>query len=89
MGILCEIVRDQLVPSADIKVTSKMTLKQRQREMEPVMAALAVETLGLFEALCWTAPDGQEIRYFTHSLEIGVSPDSLSGWLLSFEGTKS
>lgn len=69
-----------------------MTLKQRQRELDPTRAALAQEVLGLFEALCWTAPDGQETRYFSHpsfSSIIFVTIYPLSDWLLLFEGIRS
>lgn len=42
-----------------------MSLKQRQRDLDPARTALAQETLGLFEALCWAAPDGLEARYLS------------------------
>jgi len=42
-----------------------MSLEQRQRDLDPARAALAQEILGLFEALCWAAPDGLEARYLS------------------------
>lgn len=63
VSLLSSTIRDHLSPDENFKVTSKMNLKQRQRELDPIRAALAREAIGLFEALCWGAPDGSEARY--------------------------
>jgi hypothetical protein len=61
--VLCDIIRSQLAPPRNNK-TTKMTLKQKQIELDPDHVALGEVTLCLFEALCWAVPDGLELRYF-------------------------
>jgi hypothetical protein len=60
--ILCNVIRNHLVPPEEHKINARMTLKQRQSELNPVQSSLAEESLGLFEALCWCAPDTLEAR---------------------------